>query len=125
MNELHFAYKVRQYLNRGLHDLRPETTDRLAAAREMALARQKIAVRQSILATAGSYIQFQIENLRFKQLLAAFAVAVLAISGSFWVADSRVNELSEIDSALLADELPISAFLDKGFSEWLKQASRQ
>ena len=125
MNELHFVYRIRQYLNRGLHDLRPETTDRLAAARALALGHQKQTVRQSILATAGSHFQEHLENLRVKPILAALGIAACVISGSFWVADSRVNELSEIDSALLADELPISAFLDKGFSEWLKQASRQ
>ena len=123
MNELHFIFKVRQHLNRGLHELRPETSDRLAAARQMALARQKQTVSQSILATAGSYFHLQLESPRVKQLFAALALAACAVTASFWMADRRVNELSQIDSALLADELPISAFTDKGFSEWLKQAA--
>lgn len=125
MNELHFIFKLRQHLNRGLYELRPETSDRLAAARQNALARQKQATRQSVLATAGGYFQIQFENPRVKQILAALALAACAITASFWIADQRVNELSEIDSALLADELPVSAFIDKGFSEWLKQASPQ
>ena len=37
MNELHFAYKLRQHLNRSLHELPSGTTDRLAAARQRAL----------------------------------------------------------------------------------------
>ncbi len=123
MNELHFVFKVRQHLNRSLHELRPETSDRLAAARQMALARQKQTASQSILATAGSYFHIPFENLRTKQLVAALTLAMCVVMASFWVADRRVNELSEIDSALLADELPISAFTDKGFSEWLKQAA--
>ncbi len=125
MNELHFIFKVRQHLNRGLYELRPETTDRLAAARQMALAHQKQTAAQSVLATAGSYFQIQFEGPRIKQFIAALALAACAITASFWVADQRVKELSEIDSALLSDELPVSAFIDKGFSEWLKQASPQ
>ena len=39
--------------------------------------------------------------------------------------DQRVAELGEIDSALLADELPISAFTDIGFDAWLKHNSSQ
>lgn len=125
MNELHFAYKVRQHLNRGLHEMRPEAADRLAVARQIALSRQKRTAPQSVLAAAGSHFHFQFENLRFKQFVAALALATCAVAASFWVADQRVNELSEIDSALLADELPISAFTDKGFSAWLKQAASQ
>lgn len=37
--------------------------------------------------------------------------------------DQQVSELSRIDSALLADDLPINAYTDKGFNAWLKQAS--
>jgi predicted signal transduction protein with EAL and GGDEF domain len=125
MNELHFIYRVRQHLNRGLHELRPETTDRLAAARERALARQKQTVHQSVLATAGSVFQMSFESPRLKQIVAGLALAACVVTASFWAADRRVNELSEIDSALLSDELPISAFIDKGFSAWLKQDSQQ
>lgn len=31
------------------------------------------------------------------------------------------SEIAEIDAALLADELPINAYLDKGFDSWLKR----
>ncbi len=123
MNELNFAYKIRQHLNRGLHVLRPETTDRLAAARQMALAHQKQTVNQSILAAAGSFVQFQFENLNLKQLLMSLALLFCVIAGAFWTADYRIEELTAIDSALLTDELPIGAFTDKGFDAWLKRAS--
>ena len=56
MNELHFAYKLRQHLNRSLHELPSGTTDRLAAARQRALSHQKQAVSQPVLATAGNFV---------------------------------------------------------------------
>lgn len=125
MNDEYFGYKIRQHLNRGLHELRPETTAQLAAARESALACQRQTVSQSVLATVGGFVQSQFDNLRVKQLLAALALLVGVVFSAFWVADERVTELGEIDSALLADELPISAFTDKGFDAWLKRASPQ
>jgi hypothetical protein len=32
--------------------------------------------------------------------------------------------LAEVDAGLLTDELPINAYLDKGFDSWLKRSSR-
>ena len=123
MNELHFAFKVRQHLNRGLHELRPETADRLAAARQSALAHQKQAASQSVLATAGGFVQYHTENLRIKQLLTSLALLLIVAFSALWIADQRVAELGDIDSALLADDLPIGAFTDKGFDAWLNRDS--
>lgn len=123
MNELHFAYKVRQHLNRGLHELRPETAARLAASRESALSCQRQAVRQSALVTAGHFAQHYYDGLRVKQILAAFFLLVFLAVSAFWIADQRVSEIGAIDSALLADDLPIGAFTDKGFAAWLRSSS--
>jgi len=125
MNELHFAYKVRQHLNRSLYELSPKTVSRLSAARHNSLARQKQTVTQSVLAAAGSFVQFQVENLRLKQVITSLVLLVCVVCSTFWVADRRVSELSSIDSALLADDLPIAAFTDKGFDAWLKRASSE
>lgn len=125
MNEEHFAYKVRQHLNRGLHDLRPETASRLAVARENALAVQRQAISQSVLATAGNFVQYHLESLHVKQALAAVILLLGVVSTTYWVADQRVTELSALDSALLADDLPMGAFTDKGFAAWLKSSSSE
>ena len=125
MNELHFAYKVRQQLNRGLHDLRPETLERLAAAREAALGAQKQAVTHPVLASAGTFFSFSVDNLHIRQILAALALLLCTLYSLYWVADQRVQELGDIDSAILSDELPIGAFTDKGFATWLDSTSSE
>lgn len=125
MNEQYFTFKVRQQLNRGLHELRPETIARLAAAREGALAHQKQFVSQSMLAAVGSFAHHHFDNLRIKQVLTALVLLLCVVFTAFWIADQRVTELGKLDSALLADELPISAFTDKGFDAWLKRTSSQ
>jgi len=123
MNEEHFAFRVRQHLNRGLHDLSPETLDRLAAARQNALSHQRQTASQSVLASAGSFVQFHYGNLRVKQIFTALAFLLCVVFSTYWMAERNVNELGEIDSALLADDLPIGAFTDKGFDAWLKSDS--
>jgi hypothetical protein len=125
MNEEHFGYRIRQHLNRGLHELSPETTARLAAAREGALGHQRRVVRQSVLVSVGSFAQYHFDSLHLKQVLAALALLAGVVFSAFWIADQRVSELGVLDSALLADELPISAFTDKGFDAWLKRDSSQ
>ncbi|WP_313953887.1 DUF3619 family protein [Accumulibacter sp.] len=125
MNELHFTYKVRQHLNRGLHDLPAATHSRLDGARLRALARQKATVHQSVLATAGHFIQEHAEGLRFKQMFVAFALVFGIATYTYWQADQRIAELEIIDSALLADDLPIAAFTDRGFDAWLKSSASQ
>lgn len=125
MNELHFVYKIRQHLNRGLHDLPAGTVDRLAAARQRALARQRVAAHQSVLAGAGSFVQHQLENLDFRQVLLALAVVFGIASYTYWYADQSISEIEAIDSALLSDDLPIAAFTDRGFEAWLKSSASQ
>lgn len=126
MNELHLAYKIRQHLNRGLQELQPATADRLAAMREHALARQKVTVHRSALAGAfGHFFQSHTDFLRLKHVFMALALLAGMLSYTYWQADSHVAELSEVDSALLADDLPMGVFTDKGFDAWLKNSSEQ
>jgi hypothetical protein len=125
MNELHFAHRVRQHLNLGLHDLPGTTIDRLDAARQLALAHQKVALHQSVLAAAGSFVYRHVEHLHLRQVFAALLLATGVACYTYWHADQSIAELGAIDSALLADDLPIGALTDKGFDAWLKSSSAQ
>jgi len=125
MNEQHFAYKVRQHLNRGVHDLRPDTLDRLAAARAVALSHQKQAATSPVLAAVGNLFSIDTFSSRLSQVLAGLALLLCASYSTYWVADQQVKELGDIDSAILSDELPIGAFTDKGFAAWLRSTSSE
>ena len=125
MNDVQFAHKVRQHLNRGLHELRPDTISRLAVARARALERQKVRVGQSVLAGAGGFFQHHFDNYRLKQVIASIVLLLAVVSSTFWLADQRVKELGAIDSALLTNDLPLAAFTDKGFDTWLKRGSSE
>ncbi|HMW53999.1 MAG TPA: DUF3619 family protein [Accumulibacter sp.] len=125
MNELHFAYKIRQHLNRGLNELPAGTLKRLESARQQALSQQKVLVHQSVLAGVGNFVQHQVDNLHIKQVLLALIVVLGITSYTYWYADQSITELEIIDSALLSDDLPIAAFTDKGFDAWLKSSASQ
>ena len=57
--------------------------------------------------------------------LAAISLLVVALAGvAYWQSNGVTNEAPDIDTGLLTDELPINAYLDKGFDSWLKRSSR-
>ncbi|MGH8669349.1 MAG: DUF3619 family protein, partial [Burkholderiales bacterium] len=58
-------------------------------------------------------------SLRVLLPVALLVAGVLGIYG--WQQNQTLVEIEEIDAQLLSDELPIDAFLDRGFQDWLKK----
>ena len=42
-----------------------------------------------------------------------------------WQQNQRAAEIEEIDAQLLTDDLPIDAYLDRGFQNWLKKRAAE
>lgn len=127
-DDLNFAYKVRHALNEKLDDLPPSTTDRLANARKLALARKKAHAPVVVLQTAnaggaGSFASFfagPTPWLRSMSLAVPLLALVFGMSGIYRAEEQqRITELAEMDAAVLSDELPLSAYLDHGFNAYL------
>lgn len=123
MNEdTEFGYKARQILNQGLDALDREVAGRLHQARQAALNSQRVPVRGLRLAGIGHSVEHAVfANARM--LLAVAALSIGAAGTYYWNAFEQAREYEEIDSALLADELPPSAYLDRGFHAWLERTS--
>jgi hypothetical protein len=121
------AKKVVQYLDYGVDNLEPHVRERLAAARKSALShyREKPATVHG-LAWAGQAAHWVTEHRSHStRLLIAVTALVLAMAGAvYWQSTGPANGIAEIDLNLLTDELPINAYLDKGFDSWLKRSSR-
>ena len=123
-----FARRIVEHLDEGVELIGPATRQRLLAARSAALARHRAQPAPVAgLAWAGHAVS-RITEGRFlgARHVVAISTLVLALAGiAYWQKTAApVNELAEIDTALLSGELPINAYLDKGFDSWLKRSSR-
>jgi hypothetical protein len=122
MNEMQFGNKLRQALNRGLTGVAPDTVARLGAARERALARQRtelspaLAWADNVLGRVGGW-----GGVAWRIVLPAAMLSIGLAVVQYWQQNQRIAEIEEIDAQLLSDDLPIDAYLDRGFQNWLKQ----
>ena len=121
MNEQLFASKICQVLDRATH-VAPSFAERLRAARERALE-----VRRPERAPALAWADNVLGNLGgpsglWLRLVLPALLVVLSVTGIYtWQQSQRLAEIEEIDAELLTDDLPIDAYLDRGFEAWLKK----
>lgn len=129
--QLNFAYRVRHALNENLDNLPPSTTERLAIARQIALSRKKadapmrrLAAQNAVAGTAGKFFHDQFSWLRRMGVAIPLIILVIGIGGLYQLEiQNRISDTADIDAAMLADELPLDAYLDHGFNAFLaKQA---
>ena len=121
LNEPQFGNRIRHLLNRAT-PLDASVTVKLRAAREAALACQKPESAQG-LAWAGGVLA-RVGGLRGLSLRFVMPVIVLAIgfAGVYtWEQRQGAAEVEELDALVLTGELPIDAYLDRGFEAWLKK----
>lgn len=120
-SEQELARKLVRYLDDGLDQIEPRVRDRLAAARMNALAHYRAQPALGLAGT-GNVITWITGHAR---VTIAAAALVMATAGFvYWQSTRQANGLAELDAYLLTDELPINAYLDKGFDSWLKRSSR-
>jgi len=124
MNEQQIAYRIKQLLNRGL-DLDAGKLARLKAAREAALVRQRVGSRVRVWAWADNVIgKSGGPSALIPRLLLPMAVLILGLIATNQWRDTQVAaEIEEIDAGVLTSDLPLDAYLDKGFDAWLKRSS--
>jgi len=120
MNEHQFGDKVRQILNRSAQ---PDSRilERLRMAREQALAHQK-PEKAPALAWAGNLGGRDGGFGSWTRVVVPLALLVIGLAGLYtWQQKQKVADVEELDAQLLSDDLPIDAYLDKGFEVWLKK----
>jgi hypothetical protein len=123
--ELQFASRIRQILNQGMTSLRPGAVERLRHAREAALARQR-EERAPVLVWADNVLGNGGWGALSARVLLPTAMLVVAAFGIYrWQESQRLAEVVEIDTQLLTDDLPIDAYLDRGFQNWLKKRAAE
>lgn len=134
-----FAYKVRQALDEGIEAMPKKTTDRLLASRQMAMARKKaespVLVTERLPRLAGDFssnlnqrLNDSLNSASWMVRLGIIIPLLILVLGFIGIVhdaqERRIDDLAEIDAAVLADELPIDAYLDHGFDSYLSKISK-
>jgi len=124
-----FPKKLTAYLDIGAAEIKAGTAYRLQNARAAALARlagsDGIRTSESRLAHAfagsgGTGTSGGRSLWTSARLWLGIAIIVAAVFGyQQWQVYQQVNDIVELDAQLLSSDLPIDAYLDQGFRNWL------
>ena len=112
-------------LNEGAQVLPKNIKEHLYAARMKAISvkkAEKALVQKSVLAGITGNWSFG-SNSRWDSVgwMAPLVVLVFGlIAIAQWQDDSRINDIAEVDAALLSDDVPPDAYADSGFMAFLK-----
>jgi len=128
-NDDEFAKKITTYLDQGTANLKAGVAYRLQSARQKALARLADPQRAANLSLAGARSAGGSGTLGGGRSLWAsgrlwIGVALIAAAGigfQQWQSYQQLNDLEETDAAILSSDLPIDAYLDRGFQNWLRR----
>jgi hypothetical protein len=131
VQELNFGYKVRHALNEQLDSLPASTTERLASARQAAMARKKkdasaplriLIGQRSLVGYGGTMVSEPFSWLsRFGLILPLIVLVVGLIGIVSYEKQQRINETADLDAAMLTDDLPVVAYADHGFNAYLEK----
>jgi hypothetical protein len=120
--------KLASYLHLGTNELPREITERLRVARLQALAQRKANPVKAAATTQVTgnklMLNWDDEGLNWWNKIGSVVPLVGLVVGLVLIQatqnDHRAKELAEVDTALLIDELPVAAFADPGFLQFLK-----
>lgn len=144
MNELEIARLAREALDESVEHLPWRVTHRLAGFREAALARMPAdpaTARSLAHAAAGRpALAPAVAGLRSRaggaggdrgerrplglRIAAVLVPALIVAAGLYgiseWTSWQRADDIADLEAAVLADEVPISAYADRGFGVFLR-----
>ncbi len=120
-----FGQSAAALLRQGSQSLPAGIKDRLYAARLKALSvkkPEKVRIKEYVLAsTSGNRSSGSRSFWNNVGWIAPLVVLVFGLIGiAQWQQDSRINDIAELDVALLTDDVPPDAYADSGFMSFLK-----
>jgi hypothetical protein len=127
MNENETSNKIIGYLDHSTAELKPGAAYKLQLARQHALSRLSepdVAAQLTLAGTAGRAMSGGSFGRGRRILDARVWIGILLVVASvlyyqYWQSASRARDIEETDAAILTSELPIEAYLDRGFLNWL------
>lgn len=108
-------HSIKQTLDTSISQLTPSTLEKLRMARTKALEHQRTSSTAPVFAWLGNHSDKSSHSNTSKSLqwaVAALFVAFLFSGASYWEDYTNEHEISEVDIAILTDDLPIHVYLD-------------
>jgi hypothetical protein len=102
--------KITQLLTQGARHLDTSTLSALADARQIALKKQSMRAPVFVI-SSGHWTQNLLSHSTQQWLFAGLLVAILLVLTSYWQ-HAHEQKISELDVAILTDDLPIEVFVD-------------
>lgn len=125
-SEARFARSVAACLSESAEKVSPDVAERLRFGREKALELARRARGDThgvgVTASGAAIAGFSQSRwwLRFASVLPLVALVGGLVLIQNWQSRAQISVAAEIDEALLGDDLPLNAYRDPGFSEFLK-----
>lgn len=103
--------KIARLLTQGIRQLDTTTLAALADARQNALKRQSVRAPVAALST-GRWTHSLIPHPSVQQwLVTGLLVVIFVVAAGYWQ-HAQEQQISELDVAILTDDLPIEVFVD-------------
>ncbi|WP_374564329.1 DUF3619 family protein [Ideonella sp.] len=134
--EARFGLRIGALLNEQAQRTPHDVSERLRVAREQAVARARAARMAPAAASAPSEVVVGKGRsallgrqpgwlFRFASVMPLVVLIAGLIAIDEWHDRQQIEAAADVDTALLADELPPDAYSDAGFVEFLKQDAPQ
>jgi Protein of unknown function (DUF3619) len=129
-----FARSVVAHLTQHTEQLPQDITERLRVAREQAVTRARLSRVQQLSAAPVQHLGSVLAWLghgasphadrwfKLSSVLPLLALLAGLLMIQDWHGTNEISAAAEIDTSLLADELPPAAYSDNGFLEYLKSS---
>lgn len=106
---------IKDLLNRSTLKIAPATLEKLRQARTYALDHQRVRSTAPVIAWMGGHTGKYDAHHGSKSMhwaVAALFVACLISGATFWHNYATEHEISELDIAILTDDMPLHVFVD-------------
>ena len=116
---------LRPYLDAGAQNIKPGIAYRLAEARRAAVASLDTQTASATLTHGDSLLMAggprgRVSDWRFWATGLVVAALLSSYSYQQWSEMATARDTADVDVMLLADDVPVDALLDKGFSHFLR-----
>lgn len=119
MNESELGKKVTQLLDHSLDNIDQSILNRLQSGREASIKNYRECETYATPGEGPNISKSHFQYFNIKNILSLIALLLALVSYTYWQSFQYSDENDEIDILLLADDLPINAYLDNEFDVWL------